>query len=158
MAFSQGRIQKFLKEGADETKIRTSERKSLGNGKIKRAGGAGDAEIRTFGRKLLRKSTKSNPKAGAVTPTASLLDLPVPFLSFISSFAIIAIAIQSYTSNRMHLKFPINSKYMENTHGLLKDIRLRSSIEQFPVSYEIISDANFSNYIDLLFFRSLSVG
>ncbi len=43
----QGRIQKLLK------------------------GGVGDAEIRTFGRKLLRKRTKSNPKMGAAAPTAT---------------------------------------------------------------------------------------
>jgi hypothetical protein len=97
---------------------------------------------------------------------------------------VIIIAILLSTSDRMHLQFPINSTYTEHTYGLLKNIRLRSSIEQFPVSYEIINDANLNKYIDLLldqhknsdkairdcieripfteqgqhFFRSLSVG
>jgi hypothetical protein len=38
----------------------------------------------------------------------------------------------------------------EPAYELFKNIRLRSSIEQFPVSYEIISDANLNPYIESL--------
>jgi len=51
---NQGRIQKFLKGGADGTKLRT------------------------FRRKLLEKRAKSNPKVGAAAPTAPPLDPPLP--------------------------------------------------------------------------------
>jgi hypothetical protein len=66
---------------------------------------------------------------------------------------VIIIAISLSTSNRMQLKFPINGKYVEPVYELFKNIRVRSSIEQFPVSYEIISDANLNTYIDLLLYQ-----
>lgn len=53
--------------------------------------------------------------------------------------------------NRMQLDFPINSKYAKHAYELLQNKRLRSSIEEFPVSFEVIKDTNLNGYIDLLF-------
>lgn len=54
------------------------------------------------------------------------------------------------SSDRMQLTFPINSKDIKQIGELIKDKRLRSSIEEYPASLEIIKDENFNAYINVL--------
>lgn len=54
------------------------------------------------------------------------------------------------SSDHMELTFPINIEDKEQLYQLIKDKRFRSSIEEFPISFEIIKDENCSAYIDLL--------
>ena len=66
------------------------------------------------------------------------------------AFAIIAALIPWGWKDRLQVKFPLNSKYTKQADEIYTTIRVRSSIEHFPMSYEIISDAQFTAYIEKL--------
>ena len=76
-------------------------------------------------------------------PEQSLL----PFL--LLAIVVVSIILLS-TSNRMQLRIPLNSKYAEPALEIYKNVRMRSSIEQLPVSYEIVDNAHLSAYIEIL--------
>jgi hypothetical protein len=54
------------------------------------------------------------------------------------------------SSDRVELTFPVNNEDVRRLHELINDKRVRSSIEEFPVSMEIIKGFQFNDYIDLL--------
>lgn len=78
----------------------------------------------------------------------------MPEQSLLTFYFLVIVIIISFswwsTSNRMQLRIPLNSKYAEPALEIYKNIRMRSSIEQFPVSYEIVSNAHLSTYFETL--------
>jgi hypothetical protein len=72
-------------------------------------------------------------------------------MSLVVNVILIVIMISwNLPSNRMQLLFSVNSKDAEQVYQSIKDKRLRLSVEEFTASLEIIEDANFTAYVDLL--------